>query len=87
MLDFADISRVSMGIPPSEQRVVAEGFGAVIDLTPFTKNQQCKAKLQSSLVRWMEQLTIVRNFCAHYSRLWRLLREWVVTAGLSWAYS
>ncbi|WP_307635220.1 Abi family protein [Trueperella abortisuis] len=42
----------------------------MIDLGALSKNQQRKAKLQSPLVRWMEQLTIVRNHCAHHARLW-----------------
>lgn len=70
VLDFADISRLYEGLPASEQRKIAEDMGLVIDLTALSKNQQRKTKLQSPLVRWMEQLTIVRNFCAHHARLW-----------------
>ncbi len=39
-------------------------------MTLLSKTQQRKAKAQSPLVRWMEQLTIVRNTCAHHGRLW-----------------
>lgn len=70
VLDFADVSRLYEGLPASDQRLIAEKMGIVIDLTPISKNQQRKVKLQSPLVRWMEQLTIVRNFCAHHARLW-----------------
>lgn len=70
VLDFADISRLYEGLPASDQRKIAEDMGLVIDLTALSKNQQRKTKLQSPLVRWMEQLTIVRNFCAHHARLW-----------------
>lgn len=70
VLDFADISRLYEGLPASDQRAIAEDLGFVIDLGALSKNQQRKAKLQSPLVRWMEQLTIVRNHCAHHARLW-----------------
>ncbi|WP_231583027.1 Abi family protein [Actinobaculum suis] len=70
VLDFADISRLYEGLPASDQRTIAEEMGIVIDLGALSKNQQRKAKLQSPLVRWMEQLTIVRNYCAHHARLW-----------------
>lgn len=70
VLDFTDISRLYEGLPASDQQKIAEDMGLVIDLTALSKNQQRKTKLQSPLVRWMEQLTIVRNFCAHHARLW-----------------
>ena len=70
VLDFADISRLYEGLPVADQRRVAEELGIVVDLTDLSKNQQRKVKLQSPLVRWMEQLTIVRNICAHHARLW-----------------
>ncbi|KGF01832.1 Abi family protein [Actinomyces sp. S4-C9] len=70
VLDFADISRLYEGLPSSDQCSIAEQLGIVIDLGSLSKNQQRKAKLQSPLARWMEQLTIVRNFCAHHARLW-----------------
>lgn len=70
VLDFADISRLYEGLPASDQRKIAEDMGLITDLTALSKNQQRKTKLQSPLVRWMEQLTIVRNFCAHHARLW-----------------
>ncbi|XCB31016.1 Abi family protein [Arcanobacterium hippocoleae] len=70
VLDFADISRLYERLPASDQRSIAENMGITIDLAALSKNQQRKAKLQSPLVRWMEHLTIVRNFCAHHARLW-----------------
>lgn len=70
VLDFADISRLFEGLPGRYQQQVAENLGIIIDLSILTKNQQRKVKLQSPLVRWTEQLTIVRNFCAHHARLW-----------------
>ena len=70
VLDFADISRLYEGLPANDQRIVAEGMGIVINIDSLSKNQRHKTKRQSPLVRWMEQLTIVRNFCAHHARLW-----------------
>lgn len=70
VLDFADISRLFEGLPATDQRTVAEDLHISFDLGDLSKNQQRKAKRQSPLVRWMEQLTIVRNFCAHHARLW-----------------
>ena len=70
VLDFADISRTYEGLPVSDQRIIAEKLGIIIDLEALTKNQRGKVKRQSPLVPWMEQLTIVRNFCAHHARLW-----------------
>lgn len=70
VLDFADISRLFEGLSTRDQRVIAEGLGFVVDLNALSKAQQQKAKTQSPLVRWLEQLTIIRNTCAHHGRLW-----------------
>ena len=70
VLDFADISRLFEGLPASDQRRVTEDLGIAIDLSVLSRNQQRKVKMQPPLVRWTEQLTIVRNFCAHHARLW-----------------
>lgn len=70
VLDFADISRLYEGLPAADQRLIAEDLGIIINLGMLSKHQRRKAKLQSPLVRWMEQLTIVRNHCAHHARLW-----------------
>lgn len=70
VLDFADVSRLFEGLATIEQRKIAEGLGFVINLDALSKNQKTKTKLQSPLVRWFEQLTIIRNTCAHHGRLW-----------------
>ncbi len=70
VLDFADISRLFEGLHSSDQRIISEDMGIKIELSNVTRNQQRKVKQQSPLVRWMEQLTIVRNICAHHARLW-----------------
>ena len=70
VLDFADVSRLFEGLPTRSQRVIAEGLGFVMNLDALSKNQQRKVRAQSPLVPWLEQLTIVRNTCAHHGRLW-----------------
>lgn len=70
VLDFADISRLYEGLPANDQHIIAKDMGIVANLDFLSKNQRRKTKRQSPLVRWMEQLTIVRNFCAHHARLW-----------------
>ena len=70
VLDFADVSRLFEGLPTKDQRHVAEGLGVTLALDRLSKSQQNKAKKHSPLARWLEQLTIVRNICAHHGRLW-----------------
>lgn len=70
VLDFADVSRLYEGLPAQDQRHVAESFGIVVNLSKLSANQKRKLKLQSPLVRWLEQLTLLRNICAHHNRLW-----------------
>ena len=82
VLDFADVSRLFEGLPTRDQRVIAEGLGFVVNLNALSKNQQQKAKAQSPLVRWLEQLTIIRNTCAHHGRLWNRIFTPAPTAAL-----
>ncbi len=70
VLDFSDVSRLFEGMLAHDQRAIAEDLGIVPDLSLLSKEQQRKLKKQSPLARWLEQLTIVRNICAHHSRLW-----------------
>lgn len=70
VLDFADLSRLFEGLPARDQRRIAEGLEIVVNLEALSRNQQQKAKGQSPFVRWLEQLTIIRNTCAHHGRLW-----------------
>ncbi|MEL4506320.1 Abi family protein [Luteococcus sp. H138] len=70
VLDFSDVSRLYEGLPAQAQRDIAEGLGLVINLDALSSGQRTKAKKQSPLVRWLEQLTIIRNTCAHHGRLW-----------------
>lgn len=70
VLDFVDVSRLFEGLPARDQRGIAEALGFAIDLSQLSPSQQRKVKNQSPLVRWMEQLTVIRNTCAHHGRLW-----------------
>ena len=53
-----------------DQNYIAEGLGIVIDKAQLSKNQITKIKKRSPLASWLEQLTIIRNSCAHHSRVW-----------------
>ncbi|MGJ9565124.1 Abi family protein [Actinotignum sp. GS-2025e] len=70
ILDFADISRLFEGLPAKEQREISRELNIDVALENLSKNQQRKAKTQPPLMRWLEQLTVVRNICAHHGRLW-----------------
>lgn len=70
VLDFSDISRLYQGLRSQDQRIIAEGLGFSFRMEDLSKNQQQKTKKQSPLARWLEQLTIIRNTCAHHGRLW-----------------
>lgn len=81
-LDFADSSRLFEGLPARRQWSIAERLGIEIDRTRLSSNQLRKVNKVHPLVRWFEQLTIVRNTCAHHSRLWNRSFTPVGTAGL-----
>lgn len=70
VMDFSDISKLYEGLPSAKQRLVAEELGIEIDLSQLTSNQIHRLNKKHPLVNWMEQLTIVRNTCAHHGRLW-----------------
>lgn len=70
VLDFADVSRLLEGMTAKDQLAISEGFGIRVDLTALSAAQREKARKNPPLVRWMEQLTVVRNTCAHHGRLW-----------------
>lgn len=70
VLDFADVSRLLEGLPAKDQLEISEGFGVRVDLAALSQSQSRTARKTPPLVRWMEQLTIIRNTCAHHARLW-----------------
>lgn len=70
VLDFSDLSRLFQGLHPQGQRSIAEGLGIVIDLSALSRSQRRRVISSSPLTSWLEQLTIVRNTCAHHGRVW-----------------
>lgn len=82
VLDFADASRLFEALPANDQWTVAKGMGIRIDVNQLSKNQARKALKNHPLVRWFEQIAIVRNTSAHHARLWNRSFTPVGTAGL-----
>ena len=70
VLDFSDISRLFAGLKSNDQRRVAENLDIVIIFTNLTQGQKEKLQKRHPLAGWLEQLTIVRNTCAHHGRIW-----------------
>lgn len=82
VLDFSDLSKIYAGMHASDKDEIADWFG-VIDTAPATpkrgtsayrRRQRNKAASNTGpghiLENWLEQLTIVRNICAHHARVW-----------------
>ena len=70
VLDLSDTSRLYEGLSRSVQTEIAQGLGFNLDLGSLTRSQRRKVQTSPPLVRWLEQLTVVRNTCAHHGRLW-----------------
>lgn len=82
VLDFSEVSRAFEGLPAQAQWTIGDNIGLSINLQPLTKNQRRKTAANHPLARWLEQLTIVRNTCAHHSRTWNRSFTPVGTAAL-----
>lgn len=70
VLDFSDISRLYQGLLYDNQAQIAEAFGVKIKLENLSKSVRKRIKAKHPLATWLEQLTIVRNSCAHHARVW-----------------
>ena len=70
VLDFSDVSRMFEGIPVGDQNTIADSFNVCLDVGVLSRKQRRKVLSESPLVRWFEQLTVLRNMCAHHSRVW-----------------
>lgn len=68
--DFSDISRLYAGLKTFEQRKIAENLKIEIDTNKLSSGQKEAVCKNHPLVRWLEQLTVVRNTAAHHGRLW-----------------
>lgn len=66
-------------VVPSSARRQVQGVRVGFSNGPNLRNRYQKAH---PLARWLEQLTIVRNTCAHHSRVWNRSCAPVSTAGL-----
>ncbi len=69
-LDFSDSSQLFEGLRAADQFSVAQTLNMAPDVQVLSKTQARKVKKQQPLVRWLEQLTILRNTTAHYGRVW-----------------
>jgi len=70
VLDFADVSMLYDGLLANDQWAIAEELGVRIDLQTLRANQRSKVLKAHPLARWLEHLTVLRNACAHHSRVW-----------------
>lgn len=82
VLDFADVSKLYDGLLARDQWAIAEQLGVTVEESALSANQRTKAHKAHPLARWFEQLTVVRNTCAHHSRVWNRSFTPASTAGL-----
>lgn len=82
VLDFADVSKLYDGLLARDQWAVAARLGVTVDDLALSTNQRTKARKTHPLARWFEQLTVLRNICAHHSRVWNRSFTPTSTAGL-----
>lgn len=82
VLDFVDVSKLYEGLLVKDQWAIAERLGVTVDDSVLSANQRKKVHKVHPLVRWLEQLTVLRNTCAHHSRVWNRSFTPVSTAAL-----
>lgn len=70
VLDFSDISMLFDGLLLEDQRSISHSFGFRLDPDQLNSRQKKSYYNQDPLARWCEQLTVLRNTCAHHGRLW-----------------
>ena len=70
VLDFSDISQLFDGLVVEDQRTIAHSFGLVADPGRLNSKQKKSYYTQDPLARWCEQLSVLRNTCAHHGRVW-----------------
>lgn len=69
MLDFADISKLYKAMFAEDQRQISQWLN-VIPAPRASKEVRRKWASHPPLANWLENLTVVRNICAHHGRLW-----------------
>lgn len=82
VLDFSDVSKLYDGMRVHDQWTIAQRLGVHVDDSILSVNQRKKALKTHPLARWFEHLTVLRNTCAHHSRVWNRSFTPVGTAGL-----
>lgn len=70
VLDFSDISQLYDGLLIDDQRSISESYGFIVDPERLNAKQKRAYYRQDPLARWLEQLTVLRNTCAHHGRVW-----------------
>lgn len=70
VLDFSDISKLFDGLPYARQRRIAESLGIEFDLDSLSRSQRSRVQRRHPMAAWLEQLTVLRNACAHHARVW-----------------
>ncbi|WP_257159486.1 Abi family protein [Corynebacterium cystitidis] len=70
VMDFSDMSRLFAELGNNDQRKIAENLDLHINFNTLSNNQRDKSSKGHPLASWLEQLTVVRNICAHHGRLW-----------------
>ncbi|MDR6276887.1 Abi family protein [Corynebacterium suicordis] len=70
VMDFRDISELFAGLKGRDQMKIAQNLNLTIDFGSLSRAQKDKVRNRHPLAGWMEQLTIIRNTCAHHGRLW-----------------
>ena len=68
-LDFADISKLYAGLPTNAQHEISRSFGFIVEPMTLKGKHRKNYYTRDPLARWCEQLTVVRNVCAHHGRL------------------
>ena len=69
-LDFSDISKLYDGMLPEDQHSIAGSFGLTASTDQLSAKQKGKYYKRHPFARWCEQLTVLRNACAHHGRVW-----------------
>lgn len=70
VIDFSDLSRLFSGLNSRDQQHIAEDLGIYVDFDELSSNQKRRVMKSHPLASWLEQISIVRNACAHHARVW-----------------
>ncbi|WP_110472999.1 Abi family protein [Williamsia limnetica] len=88
ILDFADLSKLFAGMRSADQQELSTWFAITPPppdpraSTASQRRQRRKWRQHPALESWLLQLSVVRNICAHHSRLWNRQLPPATTAAL-----